>query len=81
MDNKILEKERKTDFEISRLCRFRYRTRYFSDSGIIGTKEFVLNDLLDTLNDSIFMKEVDFMFGWMHIDIKIFWGNFQAVIQ
>ena len=41
MDNKILEKERKTDFEISRLRSFRYRTRYFSDSGIIGTKEFV----------------------------------------
>jgi len=41
VDEKILEKERKTDFEISRLRRFRYRTRYFSDSGIIGTKEFV----------------------------------------
>jgi len=41
VDEKILEKERNTDFEISRLRRFRYRTRYFSDSGIIGTKEFV----------------------------------------
>jgi putative transposase len=41
VDEKILEKERKADFEISRLRRFRYRTRYFSDSGIIGTKEFV----------------------------------------
>ncbi len=41
VDEKILEKERKTDFEISRLRKFRYRTRYFSDSGIIGTKEFV----------------------------------------
>ena len=29
VDEKILEKERKTDFEISRLRRFRYRTRYF----------------------------------------------------
>jgi len=38
---KILEKERKTDFEISRLRRFKYRARYFSGSGIIGTKEFV----------------------------------------
>jgi hypothetical protein len=30
-----------TDFEISRISRFRYRTRYFNDSGIIGSKEFV----------------------------------------
>jgi REP element-mobilizing transposase RayT len=44
MDNNILEKERKNDFEISRLRRFRYRTRYFSGSGIIGTKEFVSNN-------------------------------------
>ena len=29
------------DFEISRISRFRYRTRYFTDSGIIGSKEFV----------------------------------------
>ena len=28
-------------FEINRASRFRYRTRYFTDSGIIGTKEFV----------------------------------------
>ena len=41
IDEKVLEKERKTDFKITRLHRFRYRTRYFSDSGIIGTKEFV----------------------------------------
>jgi hypothetical protein len=37
----ILEKERKRDFELSRNDRFRYRTRYFTDSGIIGSKEFV----------------------------------------
>jgi len=29
------------NYEISRVDRFRYRTRYFTDSGIIGTKEFV----------------------------------------
>ena len=28
-------------YEIKRIDRFRYRTRYFTDSGIIGTKEFV----------------------------------------
>ena len=33
--------ERKNDFEFSRTSRLRYRTRYFKDSGIIGSKEFV----------------------------------------
>ena len=28
--------------DLSKVDRFRYRTRYFTDSGIIGTKEFVL---------------------------------------
>ncbi len=28
-------------FKITRADRFRYRTRYFTDSGIIGTKDFV----------------------------------------
>ena len=38
---KVVANERKKDFEISRISRFRYRTRYFTDSGIIGSKEFV----------------------------------------
>ena len=37
----IVEKERERGFEISGVDRFRYRTRYFSDSGIIGSKAFV----------------------------------------
>jgi putative transposase len=41
IDAKVVAKERKKDFEISRVSRFRYRTRYFTDSGIIGSKEFV----------------------------------------
>ena len=41
IDDKVLAKERKKEFEISRIDRFRYRTRYFTDSGIIGSKEFV----------------------------------------
>ena len=41
IDNKVLEKERKNDFKLKRVQRFRYRSRYFTDSGIIGTKEFV----------------------------------------
>jgi putative transposase len=38
---KIVTEERKKEFEISRTDRFLYRTRYFTDSGIIGSREFV----------------------------------------
>jgi hypothetical protein len=41
IDNDIVEHEREKNYEIKRIDRFRYRTRYFTDSGIIGTKEFV----------------------------------------
>ena len=41
IDAKTVAKERKKDFEISRVSRFRHRTRYFTDSGIIGSKVFV----------------------------------------
>jgi REP element-mobilizing transposase RayT len=44
IDDKVVEKERKNEFEISRIRRFRYRTRYFTDSGIIGSKEFVFTN-------------------------------------
>lgn len=35
-------KERKRKFEVAGIDRFRYSTRYFTDSGIIGTKAFVM---------------------------------------
>ncbi len=41
IDKKVIEKESKTDFKNTRAYKFRYRTRYFSDSGIIGSKAFV----------------------------------------
>ena len=41
INDKVLKKERHREFELSRSDRFRYRTRYFTDSGIIGSKEFV----------------------------------------
>ena len=44
INDKVVAKERKKDFEINRLSRFRYRTRYFTDSGIIGSKEFVADN-------------------------------------
>ncbi len=37
-----LEKEREKGFEINELDHFLYRTRYFSNSGIIGAKAFVV---------------------------------------
>jgi len=41
IDNKTLEREQSRGFKLSKADRFRYRTRYFSDSDIIGTREFV----------------------------------------
>ena len=36
-----IEKERDRDFKLNEYDRFRFRTRYFADSGVIGSKEFV----------------------------------------
>jgi REP element-mobilizing transposase RayT len=41
IDQKVVEKERKRNYRVSRTDRFRYRSRYFTDSGIIGSKAFV----------------------------------------
>jgi len=41
IEDNLVAKERKKEFEISRIDKFRYRTRYFTDSGIIGSKQFV----------------------------------------
>ena len=41
IQEKTLNKERKREFKLSKINRFTHRTRYFSDSGIIGSKEFV----------------------------------------
>jgi len=50
-----LEKEREKGSEIGKFDRFRYRTRYFSDSGIIGSKIFV-NRHYDKFRDHFFSK-------------------------
>ncbi len=39
MDKKIVEKARMKGYKISRAERFRYRCRYFTDSGVIGGKD------------------------------------------
>lgn len=36
-----IDKERKNEFELKEVDRFQYRTRYFTDSGIIGSRDFV----------------------------------------
>ena len=41
INEKIVEKERQRDFKISETDRLLYRTRYFTDSGVIGSKAFV----------------------------------------
>ena len=41
MDRKVVDKERRRKYKVSRIDRFLYRTRYFTDAGIIGSKEFV----------------------------------------
>ena len=57
---KIVERERKKGYRLSRTDVFRHRCRYFSDSGIIGSKEFVaevfdgVKHLLDSKNERKF---------------------------
>jgi REP element-mobilizing transposase RayT len=41
IERHVLEKEHQKNFKLTRTERFRYKTRYFTDSGIIGSREFV----------------------------------------
>ena len=41
LDPKLVKNERKKGYKLTAADRLRYRTRYFTDSGVIGTKEFV----------------------------------------
>ena len=41
IDREVRNKEREKNHKLTRADRFAHRTRHFSDSGIIGTKEFV----------------------------------------
>ena len=41
IDPRVLYREKRKDFQITQASRLRYRTSYFTDSGIIGSKEFV----------------------------------------
>jgi putative transposase len=60
LDPELIKQERKKGYRLSRVDIFRHRCRYFSDSGIIGSKEFVaevfdgVKHLLDSKNERRF---------------------------
>jgi hypothetical protein len=41
IDAGLVDRQRKKRYELTPVDRLRYRTRYFTDSGIIGTKAYV----------------------------------------
>ena len=53
LSRKTLEEEHRPDFQLDRTRRFRYRTRYFTDSGTIGSKAFLLGTY-ETFKDRLY---------------------------
>jgi len=53
ISEQVIKKEAEKGFEIGKVERFRLRSRYFTDSGIIGSKEFVrrFGEMLKDVND------------------------------
>ena len=43
IDPRVYYKEKRKDLQLTQASRLRYRTRYFADSGVIGSKTFVAN--------------------------------------
>ena len=41
IEQKVVDRERRRKYKVSRVDRFLYRTRYFTDAGVIGSREFV----------------------------------------
>jgi len=41
LDDGVVRRERKRNYELGDVDMFRYRCGYFTDSGVIGTREFV----------------------------------------
>ncbi len=56
IDPKIVDRERKRKYKVSRVDRFRYRTRYFTDAGIIGSKAFV-GEVFDQIKHLLTSKD------------------------
>jgi len=44
IDKEILEKQQKKQFKVTKADCFKYRTRYFTDSGVIGSKKYVFEN-------------------------------------
>ncbi len=74
----VIEKERKKGFEITRSDLFKQRTRYFTDSGIIGSKEFVqstfqnFKNLFQSKNERVpkYVKGLDGMYSMKRLSEK-----------
>ncbi|MFP4429238.1 MAG: transposase [Desulfovermiculus sp.] len=56
IEQKIVDRERKRKFKVRRVDRFMYRTRYFTEAGIIGSKEFV-GEVFDQFKHLLRSKE------------------------
>jgi hypothetical protein len=56
MDPEIVRKERRKNFELKRFELFCYKTRYFSDAGILGSKEFV-KEVFDQVKHMLTSKD------------------------
>ena len=56
IDEKIVKKERRRKYKVSRVDRFRYRCRYFNDAGIIGSKAFV-SEVFDQVKHLLTSKD------------------------
>ncbi len=57
INEKIVAKERNKNYEFTSIDRLRFRTRYFTDSGIIGTKSFV-NSYYDMFKNNFGSEKV-----------------------
>ena len=62
IDEEIVEEERKKDFRLKKAEVFRYRCRYFTDAGVLGSKRFVqevfeeIKGLLGSKNERKFVS-------------------------
>jgi hypothetical protein len=52
----IVAEERKKDFRLKRAELFRYRCRYFTDAGVLGTKRFV-QEVFDEVKSLLASKD------------------------
>jgi REP element-mobilizing transposase RayT len=56
IDQKVVDRERRRKYRMSRVERFLHRSRYFTDSGIIGSKDFV-GQVFDTMKHLLGSKD------------------------